>query len=75
MTVVAAYYKHEHGEASIRHQTPEAVDVLIDGLLAEDYSKSAAAEYLEGRPNGAGVPDHELLIAINNEDGDVGALR
>jgi hypothetical protein len=75
MTVVKAYYKHEHGETPLRLQTPQDVDQLIDGLLAEDYSNSVAALYVEGRLNAAGVPDHELLVAINNEDGDVGALR
>jgi hypothetical protein len=75
MTVVKAYYKHEHGEAPLRIQTPRDVDRLIDGLLAEDYSNSVAALYVEGRLNAAGVPDHELLVAINNEDGAVGALR
>lgn len=75
MTVVKAYYKHEHGEAPLRIQTPGDVDRLIDGLLAEDYCNSVAALYVEGRLNAAGVPDHELLVAINNEGGDVGALR
>lgn len=54
---------------------PHDVDQLIDGLLGEDYSNSVAALYVEGRLNSAGVPDHELLVAVNNEDGDVGALR
>lgn len=75
MTVVKAYYKHEHGETPLRLQTPEDVDRLVGGLLTEDYSHSVAALYVEGRLNEAGVPDHELLVAINNEDGDVGALR
>ncbi len=75
MTVVKAYYKHEHGEQPLRLETAADVDQLIDGLLAEDYSNSVAALYAEGRLNAAGVPDHELLVAINNEDGDVGALR
>jgi len=75
MTVVKAYYKHEHGETPLRLQTPEDVDRLVGGLLTEDYSHSVAALYVDGRLNEAGVPDHELLVAINNEDGDVGALR
>jgi hypothetical protein len=75
MTVVKAYYKHEHAEAPLLLQTPEDADRLIDGLLAGDYSNSVAAMYVEGRLNAAGVPDHELLVAIDNEDGDVGALR
>ncbi|MGZ0152005.1 Imm1 family immunity protein [Kribbella sp. WER1] len=75
MTVVKAYYKHEHGDAPLRLQTPDDVDQLVDGLLAEDYSNSVAAMYVEGGLNAAGVPNHELLMAINNEDGDVGALR
>jgi hypothetical protein len=75
MTVVKAYYTHEHGEQPLRLETPEDVDRLIDGLLAEDYGNSVAALYVEGRLNSAGVPDHELLVAVNNEDGDNGALR
>ncbi|GAA1118300.1 hypothetical protein GCM10009630_15030 [Kribbella jejuensis] len=75
MTVVKAYYKHVHGEAPLRLETPAHVDELVDGLLAEDYSHSVAALYVEGRVNAVGAPDHELLVAINNEDGDVGALR
>ncbi|MEU4197673.1 Imm1 family immunity protein [Kribbella sp. NPDC026611] len=75
MTVVKAYYKHEHGDQPQRLETAADVDQLIDGLLTEDYSNSVAALYVEGRLNAAGVPDHELLVAINNQDGDVGALR
>jgi hypothetical protein len=75
MNVVNAYYKHEHGGAPLRLQTSEDVDRLVDGLLEEEYSNSVAALYADGRLNAAGVSDHELLVAINNEDKDVGALR
>lgn len=75
MIVVKAYYKHEHSQAPLRLETAADVDQLVDGLLAEEYSNSVAALYVDGRLNAAGVPDHELLVAINNEDKDVGALR
>lgn len=75
MSIVKAYHKHEHDADPLRLETAADVDQLIDGLLGEDYSHSVAALYVEGRLNSAGVPDHELLVAINNEDGGVGALR
>jgi hypothetical protein len=75
MSIVKAYYKHEHDAEPLRLETAADVDGLIDGLLSEDYSHSVAALYVEGRTNAAGAPDHELLVAVNNEDGDVGALR
>lgn len=75
MSIVKAYYKHEHDAEPLRLETAADVDQLIDGLLAEDYERSVAALYVEGRINAAGAPDHELLVAVNNEDGDVGALR
>jgi hypothetical protein len=75
MSIVKAYYKHEHDAEPLRLETAADVDRLIDGLLSEDYSHSVAALYVEGRINAAGAPDHELLVAVNNEDGDVGALR
>jgi hypothetical protein len=75
MSIVKAYYKHEHDAEPLRLETAADVDRLIDGLLSEDYSHSIAALYVEGRMNAAGAPDHELLVAVNNEDGDVGALR
>jgi predicted dehydrogenase len=68
MNVVNAYYKREHGGAPLRLHTPEDVDRLVDGLLEEEYSNSVAALCVDGRLNAACVPDHELLVAINNED-------
>jgi hypothetical protein len=75
MSIVKAYYKHEHDAEPLRLETAADADRFIDGLLSEDYEHSVAALYVEGRINAAGAPDHELLVAINNEDGDVGALR
>ncbi|GAA0625661.1 hypothetical protein HPO96_35925 [Kribbella sandramycini] len=75
MNTIRAYYKHEHDTQPLILETAADIDLLIDGLLSEDYDHSVAALYVEGRLNAAGVPDHELLVAVNNEDGDVGALR
>ena len=74
-TTVEAYFRHEHGDDPIRISTEADVDRLIDDLLAEDYENSAATLYVDGRLNAAGVPDHELLVGVNNADGDVGSLR
>ncbi|MFF1818294.1 Imm1 family immunity protein [Kribbella sp. NPDC058245] len=74
MATIEAYYRHEHGDKPVRIQTDEDLDALVDALLAEPYENSVAALYVEGRLNAAGVPDHELLVAVNHED-RVGGLR
>ncbi|MGH3716269.1 MAG: Imm1 family immunity protein [Micromonosporaceae bacterium] len=74
MTTVAAYFRHEHGEAPVRVSTPDEMDALIDELLEEPYDNSVAALYVEGRRNEAAFPDHELLLAVSQED-SVGGLR
>ncbi|MGH3736450.1 MAG: Imm1 family immunity protein [Micromonosporaceae bacterium] len=74
MTIVEAYFKHEHADAPMRLSTPEDVDALVDAMLREPYENSVAALYVEGRLNAARVPDHELLLAVNQQD-KVGGLR
>ncbi|MFD7157982.1 Imm1 family immunity protein [Kribbella sp. WER1] len=74
MVTIKAYYRDEHGDTPLRIETATELDALIDALLAEPYENSVAALYVEGRLNDAGVPDHELLIAVNAED-KVGGLR
>lgn len=74
MATVKAYFKHGHGAAPVRVSTPEEVDALIDALLKEPFDNSVVALYVEGRLNKAGVPDHELLVAVNADD-QVGALN
>ncbi|MFI5712683.1 Imm1 family immunity protein [Kribbella sp. NPDC051620] len=76
MTATAeAYFRHEHDEQPVRISTEADVDRLVDDLLGEDYENSAATVYVGGRLNSAGVPDHELLIGIDNAGGILGSLR
>jgi hypothetical protein len=70
-----AYFRHEHDEQPVRISTEADIDRLIDDLLGEDYENSAATVYVDGRLNAAGVPDHELLIGIDNAGGVLGGLR
>ena len=54
---------------------PEENRGVVDQLLAEPFANSIAALYSLDRPlNPAGVPDHELYLAVNARAG-VGALR
>ena len=69
-----AYYLPEHGDRPLVLSRPEDVDDLVDLLLGETLAHSIAALYHRARPTlPAGVPDHELYLAV---DGDrrVGAL-
>ncbi|MEV6417349.1 Imm1 family immunity protein [Kribbella sp. NPDC051718] len=76
MTATAeAYFRHEHDEQPVRISTEADVDRLIDDLLGEEYENSVATVYVDGRLNSAGVPDHELLIGIDNAGGILGGLR
>ena len=75
MTTAEAYFRHEHDEAPVRISSESDVDQLIDDLLSETYEHSAATLYVDGRLNSAGVPDHELLIGINNDTRKTGGLR
>lgn len=55
--------------------TPDDVDRFIDEFLTEDFSHSIAKLHVRERPlNAAGLPDHQLSVAVNAEDG-VGGLR
>lgn len=76
MTVSAeAYFTHEHDDDPVRLSTPGDVDRLVDELLAGSWENSVAALYVDGRLNAAGVPDHELLVAVDYKNKSVGALR
>jgi Immunity protein Imm1 len=69
-----AYYTHAHTDDPVIISTPEGMDRVIDDLLAGDWEHSVAAVYLRERPlNAAGVPDHELLVAVDADTG-LGAL-
>jgi hypothetical protein len=72
---VKAYFRKGHGDNPVLVSTDEDMDALIDQLLAEPFSNSIAAIYSLDRPlNAAGVPDHELYLAVNAKAG-VGGLR
>ncbi len=75
MQTAKAYYKRGHGADPVLVNDAEAVDRLIDELVNESWENSVAAVYVDGRLNQAGVPDHELLVAVDYEDKTMGALR
>ncbi|WBQ03229.1 Imm1 family immunity protein [Kribbella sp. CA-293567] len=75
MTTAKAYFKHGHGDDPVIAATDDDVDQLIDALVTESWENSVAAVYVDGRLNSAGVPDHELLVAVDYEDKTRGALR
>jgi len=69
-----AFYTATHRDGPAIIQTPEQMDALIDDLLMGDVSNSIATLYIRERPkNPAGFVDHELVLAVNAEDG-VGGL-
>lgn len=71
---VEAYFRHGHGEHPVLVSTDDEMDALVDQLLAEPFENSIAACYSLDRPfNAAGVPDHELYLAVNAKAG-VGSL-
>lgn len=74
-TTIRAFFRHGHGDDPVRIASDAGVDQLVDDLLAEEFENSLATLYIEGRLNAAGVPDHELAVGINNEEGTVGGLR
>ena len=72
---VEAYFRKGHGDHPVLVGTDEEMDALVDQLLAEPFANSIAALYSLDRPlNPAGVPDHELSLAVNAKAG-VGGLR
>jgi len=72
---IVGYWRHEHGQAPFMASTPEHANDLVDRLLAEPYEHSVAALYIaERRRNRAGLPDHELRVAVNAA-ADTGGLR
>lgn len=72
---VEAYYRYSHGEHPLILRTVADMDALIDALLAESRENNTAVMYHLGRPfNAAGVPDHELRIAVIPKS-QTGALR
>jgi hypothetical protein len=70
-----AYFKHGHGDSPVILSSPEDVDRLIDALSAETWENSVAAIYIDDRLNEAGVPDHELLVAVDYNTKTTGSLR
>jgi Immunity protein Imm1 len=74
VTYTAEAYYGTHGAEPAVLSTPADVDRMIDALLSNDWSDTVASVYLRERPlNAAGVPDHELLVAVNPDD-KVGGL-
>jgi hypothetical protein len=45
------------------------------GAVNESWENSVATMYVDGRMNEAGVPDHELQVAVDYKDRTTGALR
>jgi len=70
-----AYFKRGHGADPVLVTDVNDLDQLIDALAAESWENSVAALYVDGRLNQAGVPDHELLLAIDYENKTMSALR
>ena len=74
MARVEAYYLPEHRDGPEPLDTPEDIDALIDRMLNESILNSLAALYSVERPlMPAGVPDHELSVAVDAK-AHVGAL-
>lgn len=72
---ITAYYRHEHHDNPVTLHTSADTDALVDALLAEPVANRTATLYHQDRPrNVAGVPDHELLVAVD-PDTSTGALR
>jgi hypothetical protein len=72
---VEAYFRHEHDDDPVILRNADDADRLVDALLAEPFDNSVATLYALSRPMlPSGVPDHEMLIGVNAEDG-VGGLR
>jgi hypothetical protein len=75
MPRAVAYYLPDHGDNPVLLRTVRDIDVLIAELLDQSFDYSVAAIYSTGRPsNPEGLPDHELLLAVDRFD-RVGALR
>lgn len=70
-----AYFKRGHGADPVVLSTADEIDHLVDALVAEPWENSVAALYVCGRLNEAGVPDHELLVAVDYDNKSMGALR
>jgi hypothetical protein len=70
-TLTAVYRRGE----PIIITTPADIDRFIDEFLTADFSTSIAKLRVRERPaNTAGLPDHQLSVAVNAED-NVGGLR
>jgi len=70
-----AYFKHGQDEDPVILSSAEDVDRLLDDLLSGSWENSVAALYVVGRDNAVGVPDHELLVAVDPENKSTGAFR
>jgi hypothetical protein len=70
-----AYFKHGQDENPLILFGAEDVDRLLEDLLSGSWENSIAALYVVGRDNAAGVPDHELLVAVDLQGKPTGALR
>ncbi|TWD79079.1 immunity protein Imm1 of predicted polymorphic toxin system [Kribbella amoyensis] len=74
MSRVEAFFRHEHDDDPIVLTKTSDADALVDALLSESFDYSVATLYADGRPLMAGLPDHEMRIAVNVE-AQVGGIR
>jgi hypothetical protein len=73
--LLVAYWRPEHADQPVTASNSVDLDRLLDQLAREPFHHSVAALYVATRPpNPAGLPDHELRLAVDTEAG-LGALR
>ncbi|MEV8375196.1 Imm1 family immunity protein [Kribbella sp. NPDC056861] len=72
--VAEAYFDRTHGARPFVITSATDIMRLIENL-AHSANNSIASIYIKGRLNRAGVPDHELQLAVKVHPGDTGGLR
>jgi hypothetical protein len=70
-----ASFRRGPGAEPVLLATDADVDEMLDALTAESWENSVGAISVDGRLNRAGVPDHELQVAVDYADKAMGALR
>ncbi|MFD9567015.1 Imm1 family immunity protein [Streptomyces sp. NPDC059994] len=69
-----AVFKEEHLEKPLPIDSAEAVDLLIDALIAGHPSRNTAQVFsLDRKPLQSGDPDHEFLVGVD-PDAQVGIV-
>jgi hypothetical protein len=75
MSYTAEAFYGDYADTPALLRSGQDVERMISEMLVSGWDDSVAALYLKERPlNPAGVPDHELLVAVNHED-KVGGLQ